>query len=438
MKFRIPLLLILVGAIACGEISMEDSTINEAKSGQSAEVLFDYYNDPLRMDPTFTLQFDQLPLAGQLPVTPWTDTYWPRNKGGIGYRWRTDESHTYQTIPYDQALGMSEEALAHLSPAEKYDLYVGNRDYALTARMQAENSATATSWQGYCHGWTMASIHFDEPRPVVMENPDGLRIPFGSSDIKALLTYFQGEVVSAERYSENEIPFKQSITSVGTTCRSADPNDESCSDTNPGAFHIVMANMIGLRGQAFGIDATTTAEKWNQPVHTYQSRLVERRQARSNAKPGVVQEVIIETKFVYTAEIDPQWETTNFTSLHSDHEKTVSYRLDLDAAGNIVDGEWILFVEGGHYTFQELYDYYAALDENGDGLPDLDKDQVKANMWHFFEFPDYVWYQDRGEFSQTFVQAESSYTLQFNSVSTRKAVYNYLSKLADLYQASLQ
>ena len=104
------------------------------------------------------------------------------------------------------------------------------------------------------------------------------------------------------------------------------------------------------------------------------------------AKAGVVQEVIIETKFVYTAEIDPQWEPTNYTSLHSDHEKTVTYRLDLDAKGNIIDGEWILMVDGGHYTFQELYDYYATLDENGDGNPDLDKDQVEANMWHYFEF----------------------------------------------------
>ena len=115
MNSRMPLILILVGVIACGEISMEGSNIQEAKSGATAPTLFDYYNDPLRMDPTFTLQFDQLPLAGQLPVTPWTDTYWPKNKGGIGYRWQTNESHNYPTIPYDQALSMSEEALAHLS-----------------------------------------------------------------------------------------------------------------------------------------------------------------------------------------------------------------------------------------------------------------------------------------------------------------------------------
>ncbi|MGB0646837.1 MAG: hypothetical protein ACPGQS_06645, partial [Bradymonadia bacterium] len=82
--------------------------------------------------------------------------------------------------------------------------------------------------------------------------------------------------------------------------------------------------------------------------------------------------------------------------------------------------------------------YYVNLDENGDGQPDLDKDQIKANMWHYFDFPDYVWYQGRGEFAQEFVQAESSYTLQFNTISTRKSVYSYFAKLADLYGASLQ
>ena len=196
--------------------------------------------------------------------------------------------------------------------------------------------------------------------------------------------------------------------------------------------------MIGLRGQAFGIDATTTAEKWNQPVHSYQSRLVERKQARPMAKAGVVQEVIIETKFVYREKSirNGSQQTTHLYILTM--KKTVTYRLDLDAKGNIIDGEWILMVDGGHYTFQELYDYYATLDENGDGNPDLDKDQVEANMWHYFEFPDYVWYQGRGEFAQEFVQAESSYALQFNTVSTRKSVYQYLAKLGDLYRASQQ
>ena len=48
--------------------------------------------------------------------------------------------------------------------------------------------------------------------------------------------YFQGEVVSAERYSENEIPFKQNITSVGTTCRSASPMDEELLRHKPVLF----------------------------------------------------------------------------------------------------------------------------------------------------------------------------------------------------------
>ena len=147
--------------------------------------------------------------------------------------------------------------------------------------------------------------------------------------------------------------------------------------------------------------------------------------------------VFVETTFIYTAEIDAQWDMTTHTPQHLDHEKTVTYRLDLNGANQIVDGEWILLVEGGHYTLSELYAYFVALDDNGDGLPDLDKQAAEAALWQYFDFPDYVWLQDVGSFAQDFQQANSKYTLMFNSVTTRRAVYGYLAKLSEIYEASI-
>ena len=70
------------------------------------------------------------------------------------------------------------------------------------------------------------------------------------------------------------------------------------------------------------------------------------------------------------------------------------------------------------------------------GLPDLDKKGEEAVLWQYFDCPDYVWLQEVGSFAQDFQQANSKYTLMFNSVTTRRAVYGYLAKLSKVYEAS--
>src|SRR3954451_13614937 len=56
-----------------------------------------------------------------------------------------------------------------LSPAEKYDLLVGDRNKTLTRFMISEGlpyyqrTGKVETWMGYCHGWAPAS--FMMPRP---------------------------------------------------------------------------------------------------------------------------------------------------------------------------------------------------------------------------------------------------------------------------------
>ena len=38
----------------------------------------DGMNDPLAIDPTYSMRFDDLPMAARLDRVPWTDTYWPK------------------------------------------------------------------------------------------------------------------------------------------------------------------------------------------------------------------------------------------------------------------------------------------------------------------------------------------------------------------------
>ena len=108
------------------------------------------------------LRFDALPEEGAAHRQPWSGDYWAAKNGGPAYRWRTGESHTYALKSKAEIDAMPsaerEEFLRNLSPAEKYDLLCGNFDYPFTNFMLSANPASTPSWQGYCHGWTMASM----------------------------------------------------------------------------------------------------------------------------------------------------------------------------------------------------------------------------------------------------------------------------------------
>ena len=429
------------GLLACHSIEDAGSPPSdpfEKWSGETsaAEIaLIDSYNDPSALEPDFERGFEQLPLGGRADTTPWTDSYWPKNKGGISYRWQTGESHTYQSPDRDTILSMSETEIARLSPSEKYDLYAGSYDYALTTRIKSENSANESGWTGYCHGWTPASYRFKEPTPIVVTNPDGVRIAFGSSDIKALLTYFQGEVVM-DQYSVRGLGIAQPVRTIGSTCSQNDPRLPQCYDTNPGAFHITLANYVGVRKEPFGIDATTTYEKWNHPVYQYSTQVISRGRP-DPAVDGVAERVYVQSDVTYALEIEPAWDAKTGTAEYPKKTKQYLYTLDLDDSGQIIGGEWLTRTNGGQFmTLTAATEYLLTMDDNGDGQPDLTVDQVKESIWQYFDFPDYAWNQDVARLPSTFTPVSSKYAIAFATQSSRKALYEYMGLLKTLYEQS--
>lgn len=411
------------------------------RSGKADDVThpgsLDGYNDPGTIDPTFERRFDALPLEGKMTRTPWTDSYWPRNKGGISYRWVTDEAHDYPWLSKDEVFALSADEVAALSPAEKYDLYVGAYDFPLAKRERSRNGAHEPGWAGYCHGWTPAALHYDEPGPVTMTNPDGLEIAFGASDVKALLSLFEGEVVRT-RFRRQELPFKVDTRVVGTLCGSANPADPACTDANPGAFHVVMTNLLGLRGEGFGIDATNTREKWNQPVHRFVSTVLGRRNPSAGANPKAVEEVLVRSDVTYTFEIHPTWEKTTDTELHEDVTKSYTYTVELDAGGAVVGGQWVVvFRDGSDLSITAAYEHLITVDDDGDGAPDLTEEEARSTIWAHFDYADYVWVQDKGSFSPTFEQA-TEWDFIVNTVPSRRKLYTYFGKLGDVYAASVK
>ena len=302
---------------------------------------WDYKNNPLLLSNQYQLNFAKLPLAGDLSAkqVPWADTYWPTHLGGISYRWNASQKFPFeeQLYPASALAQFSQNQMAVLSPAEKYDIFMGRYDYPLTQSELRRTDPNAPQWTGLCHGWAAAAAQFKEPEPIVVKNRDGIVVPFGSSDIKALVTLYQGE------FSPAKMRF------LGLRCQ-RDPvdiegirQDPSCKGTNAGTFHLVLSNQISLLKQSFNADVSRSSEVWNHPVYAFQATVIGKRAPTWQAAPGTVEEVVIETKMRYTVEAAPQWQP--FKERNKAFSKVALYRysIELNAEGNIIGGQWLSF-----------------------------------------------------------------------------------------------
>lgn len=334
------------------------STVSRPLSG------WDGYNSPGNFSQSYEYRFSQLPAVGRVAThTPWPDTYWPTREGGINKRWmvsanpgnpaysqlsRENRSFGYYLRSEAEVRAMSREELTGLSPAEKYDIFMGRFDYPLVYSVRAVTRPGAPDWAGICNGWAPAALRHPEPAPVDVMSAGGILVPFGASDVKALLSHMYWE--------END-----NTAFLGRRCTGGGifSNPALCNDVNAGAFHIVMANELGRLQRGFLLDIDPGKEVWNQPAIGYHTNVVGRQGPSRGSARGTVEEVIVQTTFNYTDETDPQWASiigvtdpaTGGPSFRVDHGlgvKQYQYSLELDAYGNILGGTWY---QGDHPDF---------------------------------------------------------------------------------------
>lgn len=340
-------------------------------------------NDPQLMidrkrNQNYETRFDRLKLAAELEETPWTDYYWPTKNGGISYRYNHKDKRDqkvaigYELMTEEQVRSMSREDLVQLSPAEKYDIYLGQfRDNlpedsrwvftryervrtavfkTIPGMPEFEDGYKIPSWEGICHAWAPATLAFQEPHPVDVRGFGGVTVPFGASDIKAMLSFYLHISGPASHFlGERCYLSDESLAKLTQRFRNQEISKEeymearrSCDDTNAGSFHTVIANQIGRLGEGFIADVTREDEVWNQPVYKYESKIVDDRrvskqqaEARNDA-PGTVREVELVTKMYYSVEIQPTFARTgkNTTSIE------YHYQVELDRHNNIIGGAW--------------------------------------------------------------------------------------------------
>lgn len=277
---------------------------------------------------------------------------------------------------------LSQEEMDSLSPAEKYDAYMylktgKENKFNLTSDVLRQTQPYDAYWEGICHGWTSAALEFKEPKPQSITK-NGITVNFGSSDLKALLSYYHAAI------TRSWVTNKKVITGrVGERCGTAfskhawfikdgveyyksiedgvvkiNEVPEDCVDTNPGSFHIVLANMIGLKDQGFSAEVVRDKEVWNQPVYKYDTKVIsESSQARPWASPNTAKQVEVKTVMYYANdggrmfwrhdgtddEFYAWWDQTTGTSNYRFDHKEFHYYLDLDASGNIIGGQWLSY-----------------------------------------------------------------------------------------------
>ena len=295
---------------------------------------WDMANDPIQILPAdYVYNFNSLPLQGGVATAPWSDTYWPSASGGLAARWQEGiNGHQVTPITPSQALTLTPGQLSLLSPAEKFDIFVGDETMTLFRSERFRTHPTDEGWFGICHGWAPAALLFAEPRAVVVKGPSGIEIPFGSSDVKALLSLYTGQ------YAQTETKVLASRCDRDITNDPMAALSPECRDTNAGAFHIVLVNAIGIRNQGFIADVTRDRAVWNQPVSGFRSQIMSDQMWRSQGSdPRTVREVVVRTEMFYGVEVQPQWNS----GVAMQRSKIYNYRLEVGAMGEIVGGDWL-------------------------------------------------------------------------------------------------
>lgn len=211
---------------------------------------------------------------GKTGIDLWSGSYWPHYQGSVSARYMDPLFIPLidQEVQYKENLGLfqslpmgSYKSLDTLSPAEKYDLLVGDEEMTLTSYSwelgkKTMKGDTVSTWRGLCDGWASASQMMPRPqKSVVAHSPSGEAIKFFPEDLKALGSLLYAKAQGAPYF-------------LGKRCRS--PLlvfTNACDEINPGAFHLALVNRVGAMKKTFIGDIAPGGEVWNYPVKSYSS-----------------------------------------------------------------------------------------------------------------------------------------------------------------------
>lgn len=296
----------------------------------------------------------------------WSDSYWPIAQGLLGNRyaaggnpraktgWATNHSYFLSNPTWATSTDL-------LSPAEKYDLLLGDSNMTMTnfswsrGRYYHEtHNGYVPSWMGICHGWS-AATHMEAKIPygsIVLRSPNGTPIRFYQSDVKALTSLLWANTTLPTRFVGYRCDAKPPRDGQGRTV------DEKCRDNNPGTLFLALTNQLGINNRSIVVDATYDAEVWNFAVISYSSTYFNPQtfQQTNNLRQAIIplHQFTIDkfrkhrapgTAYVVGVTLD----MTHLNEAAATHGVQVKPRtqtkryvmdIELDANYNVIGGEW--------------------------------------------------------------------------------------------------
>ncbi len=349
--------------------------------------------------------------SGTAATQPWAGPYWPLIQGQIANTYQTRNyifvqdliswRHNVDTFKrrrervLPNVLDLSEQDLAKLAPSEKYDLLLGDTNFDLTSRIWnfveswgnekmtgfissidmpegyrlTTPSTSMAFWEGICHGWALAAG--GHPRPentVTVTLPNGKRLPFYPTDLKALVSLAYANSLVQDNVLMEGLRCNDSRPRRDSFGRYVDrvPERESeaiaprCADVHPAVWHLSMVHIMGMQRRSFVVEKDAPGKVNNHPVSGYTFRyfnpktggygplarsIVNRldypRDPYAASREASATSILgVEMRYSYT-----DWTMFRMDAVDSPRRDpiksvTLYYDLELDAQGNVVGGQW--------------------------------------------------------------------------------------------------
>ena len=260
---------LLVPALACdtANVSPDDTATDTFREGWTNA------DDPSLLSPDFEFKFSALPTEGSATKIPWAGSYWPTYKDAINDRWEGPNTMS-PAKKYEVAFGLSgvEDAVSAENGVDSVSAYSEectsddqcdpDKGSVCAKRTGESTGACTETWFGICHAWAPAAILEEEPTKGVTYNG----VEFKINDLKALMSFVYGKGLHVK------------FLSLRCNDKGDDPgvaDKPACKDTNPGSFHVAIANLVGLQGRSLVEDRTYDYEVWNQPIRSFKVTLNE-------------------------------------------------------------------------------------------------------------------------------------------------------------------
>ncbi|HEY5947169.1 MAG TPA: pre-peptidase C-terminal domain-containing protein [Kofleriaceae bacterium] len=270
--FALGLGLVAGGCTDSGDDKPDESDVKGGPDGKAEA--WGSSDTPAMFNANLEYRAAELPRTGEAHNIPWAGNYWPVYEDSINHKWNGSGTKAPST-KYGEAFGVTgvEDGVSRYHGIDAQasrtacttDSQCNSQLGEACAKREGQTSGRCIpTWWGICHAWGPAAILLPEPKHAVTYN----NVEFKVQDIKALLTLVhdrtETKFVSLRCDavdSQNEITFDKygRPNTNGTQCR----------DTNPGTFHVLMANYLGKQGEAFVYDRTWDGEVWNQPLRGY-------------------------------------------------------------------------------------------------------------------------------------------------------------------------